>query len=676
MTHGGDYNEQRFSRLTQISTDNVSQLGLTWSYEFMVGRGASATPLVVDGVMYVTSAWSIVYALNAATGEELWVYDPEVPRERGQYACCDVVNRGVAAWNGRVYVGTIDGRLVAIDAATGQEVWDVVTVDQARPYTITGAPRAAGGLIYIGNGGAEYGVRGYVSAYDAETGEMAWRFYTTPNPDAPDGAASDTVRDAALATWNPEGAWRQSGGGGTAWDAIVYDPANNALWIGVGNGAPWNQQTRAPRRGGEANDDNLYLSSIVKVDATTGGYQCHYQTTPGDTWDYTATQPIMLAELEIEGRIRQVTMQAPKNGFMYVLDRSDCTLISATPLVPMTPESETPPGAPISWATGQIDANGRPVENAGARYNTGTVLVRPSAMGVHNWHPWSMSPETGLVYIPIQDIPMDFTTDPSFVYREGRWNTGTVHAPLPMGAEVRDMIRNSLVGSLIAWDPVNRREVWRAPLRGAWNGGTLATAGGLVFQGTVDGFFIAYDAATGAELWRFNAQAATLAGPVSYEVDGVQYVAAAAGYGSAFFTTAGFAAPTEPNMLNSRINVFRTGGTATLPPLDLPRLEMPAPPVIRVNAQTMAAGQNLYTVHCSMCHGAGAVAGGVLPDVRRSTALADATQWLAIVHGGRTGQGMPNMQQWVNAQEAESIRAYVAAEAQFLYAQEQARPQP
>ena len=675
MSHGRTYGEQRFSPLTQVSAETVGDLGLAWSYEMQVGRAASATPIVVDGVMYVTSAWSIVYALDAATGEELWVYDPEVPRERGQYACCDVVNRGVAVWDGRVYVGTIDGRLVAIDAGTGEEAWDVVTVDQGRPYTITGAPRAAQGLIFIGNGGAEYGVRGYVSAYDAETGNLVWRFYTTPNPDGPDQAASDAVRDRALATWNPDGAWRQSGGGGTVWDAIVYDPENEALWIGVGNGSPWNQQVRAPRRGGDANDDNLFVTSIVKLDARTGEYQCHYQANPGDTWDYTATQPIMLAELTIEGQPRQVAMQAPKNGFFYVLDRSDCGLISATPLIPMAPESATPPGAPISWSTGQVDANGRPIENPTARFESGTALVRPSSFGVHNWHPWAMSPQTGLVYIPIQDSVMDFTTDPGFVYREGRWNTGTVHAALPMDGPTRDFLANSLTGALIAWDPVNRREAWRAPLSGAWNGGALATAGGLVFQGTVDGHFVAYDAATGQELWRYATQAATLAGPISYEVDGVQYVAVTAGYGTVFFLNAGFAAPTEGNALNSRVNVFRIGGTATLPPLDLQPLVMAAPPTLNVSAQTIAAGQNLYNVHCAVCHGAGTVTGGVLPDIRRSTVLADQDQWRGVVHGGRETLGMPNFSRWLSGQEAEAIRAYVAAEAQMLYAaQQQQRP--
>ncbi|MFZ4120808.1 MAG: PQQ-dependent dehydrogenase, methanol/ethanol family [Caulobacterales bacterium] len=676
MSHGRTYSEQRFSPLESVNLQNVSQLGLAWSYELSTGRAASGTPIVVDGVMYVTSAWSILYALNAETGEELWVYDPEVPHERGQYACCDVSNRGVAVWNGKVYVGTIDGRLVAVDAKTGQEAWDIITVDQSRPYTITGAPRAAAGLIFIGNAGAEYGVRGYVSAYDAETGALRWRFYTTPNPNGPDEAASDSVRETALATWNPQGAWLESGGGGTVWDAIVYDPEQNALWVGVGNGSPWNQQIRAPDRP-DANDDNLYLSSIVKVDAETGAYQCHYQTTPGDTWDYTATQPIMLADLQIEGRQRQVVMQAPKNGFFYVLDRADCALVSATPLIPMgPPAANAPPGTPITWSTGQVDANGRPIENPGARYAQGTTLVAPSAFGTHNWHPMAMSPQTGLVYIPIQDSIMDYTTDPAFQYRPGRFNTGTVHGALPDDPNIRNAAKNSLTGSLIAWDPVNRREAWRRPLTGAWNGGALATAGGLVFQGTVDGYIKAYNAATGEELWSFDNQAATLAGPISYAVDGQQYIATLAGYGSVYFLNAGFAAPREGNSLNGRVNVFRVGGTASLPPLNLERLPVPEPPTLRVSAATMALGMNAFNAHCAVCHGAGAVTGGVLPDVRRSTSLASAEDWRATLYGGRTALGMPNFQQWLTPAEVEAIRAYVARQARPLYEQERARTTP
>lgn len=664
LTHGRTYNEERFSPLDRITRENVGELGLAWTYEMRAPRAAEATPIVVDGVMYVTSAWSIVYALDAATGEELWVYDPDVPRERGASACCDVGNRGVAVWRGRVYVGTIDGRLVAIDARDGTMDWETVTVDQSRPYTITGAPRVANGLVYIGNGGAEYGVRGYVSAYDARTGALRWRFYTTPNPSGPDDAASDSVRDAALATWNPEaGAWLESGGGGTAWDAIVYDQDHDTLWIGVGNGSPWNRDVRSPTIEGR-NNDNLYLSSIVGVDPDTGEYKCHYQETPGETWDYTATQPIILSTLTIEGEERDVLMHAPKNGFFYVIDRTDCSLISYGSIAQQT------------WATGIDMATGRPIENPDARYAAATSIVLPSPFGAHNWHPMSMSPETGLVYIPVQELAQDYTRDSEFIYRPGRWNTGTVHAALPDDRAMRATIRNSLQGFLLAWDPVNQREAWRVRLPGAWNGGTLATAGGLVFQGTVDGHVGAYDARTGARLWYVDNGAATLGGPVTYlagEGDAEdQYLATVAGYGSVFFLAAGFAAPREGDNLNGRVNVYRIGGTATLPPRTFERIATPRPPTMRVSAQVLARGTAVYGQFCGVCHGPGAISGGVLPDLRRSATLQDAAVWRQTIHGARAANGMPDFSQWVNAEDAEALRAYVAREAAALYAEEQA----
>ncbi|MBL8546903.1 MAG: PQQ-dependent dehydrogenase, methanol/ethanol family [Hyphomonadaceae bacterium] len=659
MTHGRTYSEDRYSPLDAINTENVSELGLAWSYELREPRGAEATPIVVDGVMYVTSAWSIVYALDAASGRELWVYDPEVPHERGASACCDVVNRGVAVWNGRVYFGTIDGRLIALDARTGRRVWEEVTVDQSRPYTITGAPRAARGLIFIGNGGAEFGVRGYVSAYDAASGRLRWRFYTTPNPREIDDAASDSVRDRALATWNPDvGAWLESGGGGTAWDAIVFDPETDTLWIGVGNGAPWNREIRSPSIEGR-NNDNLFLSSVVGVDPDTGEYKCHYQETPGETWDYTGTQPIILSTLTIGGAERRVLLHAPKNGFFYVIDRSNCGLISAGSIATQT------------WASGVDMATGRPIENAEARFVSRTAIVLPSPFGAHNWHPMSMSRQTGLVYIPVQEMAQDYTSDPAFVYRPGRWNTATVHAPLPEDRATRAAIRNSMQGFLLAWDPVNQREAWRVRLEAPWNGGTLATAGGLVFQGTLDGHFRAYNARTGERLWDYDNQAATMGGPVSYAIDGQQYVAALASYGTLFYLPAGFGIPnppTEPQ--RGRVNVFRLGGTAQLPPRELVRLPVERPPTIRANAATLQRGAAVYTQFCMACHGFGAISGGVLPDLRRSASLQDAGVWAQTVHGARAANGMPDFTQWVSDGDAEAMRAYVAQEAMTLYAEQ------
>jgi PQQ-dependent dehydrogenase (methanol/ethanol family) len=669
LTHGRTYGEQRFSPLAQVTGENVGRLGLAWSYEMKTTRGASATPIVVDGVMYVTSAWSLVYALDAKTGAERWVYDPNVDRTVGTSACCDVVNRGVAVYEGKVFVGVLDGRLVALDANTGSVVWQTATVDQSLPYTITGAPRVANGLVYIGNGGAEYGVRGYVSAYDANTGALRWRFYTVPGDPAkgPDGAASDPILAKAAATWTGE--WWTVGGGGTVWDSIVYDPDFDQVLVGVGNGSPWNQQIRSPQGG-----DNWFLASILALDAKTGAYKWHYQTTPGDTWDFTATQHIMLADLTIGGAPRKVAMQAPKNGFFYVVDRQDGRLISAAPLLPMFKTADTPPGLPLSWAYAVDQSTGRPIENPEARYVKSTAVVRPSPFGAHNWHPMSFSPTTGLVYIPVQDMAFDWTSEAGYVVRKGRWNTGTMHAPLPDDPLVREAIRKGSRGFLIAWDPVAQKEAWRVEHPAAWNGGTLATAGGLVFQGTVDGRFAAYDAATGKPLWEYDNQIATLAGPMTYEIDGEQYVAVLGGYGSVFYLYAGALLDQPGAPVNGRVYVYKVGGAAERPAILKTRPPMREPPAVAASAADVQRGAVLYSQFCAACHGAGVVTAGVITDLRRSRRLADEAAWQEAVTTGIAGVGaMPKFHEFVTATDAAAIRAYVARQAAALYKAEQSK---
>ena len=399
MSYGRTYSEQRYSPLTAINASNIDTLGLAWSYELNTKRGIEATSIVVDGVMYTSSAWSIVHALDARTGAHLWSFDPKVAKDKSLHTCCDVVNRGVAVWQGRVFVGVLDGRLIALDAATGKLVWEVATIDSNLPYSITGAPRVVKGKVLIGNGGAEFGVRGFISAYNVADGSMAWRFYTVPgNPEH--GFENETMAMAAD-TWN--GTWWEMGGGGTVWDAMAYDPELDLLYIGVGNGSPWNHRLRSPGGG-----DNLFLSSIVALRPDSGEYVWHYQTTPGETWDYTATQHIILADLELDGKTRKVLMQAPKNGFFYVLDRTDGTLLSANNYINIT------------WATHVDMATGRPAEVREARfYDDKPYLVFPSYLGGHNWHPMSYSPDTGLVYIPVLDIPANFGGAKNFTYRPG-----------------------------------------------------------------------------------------------------------------------------------------------------------------------------------------------------------------------------------------------------------------
>ncbi len=649
LSHGRTYDEQRFSPLDEIRTANVSELGLAWYFDIPTKRGMEATPIVVNGRMYVTGSWSIVYALDAENGTELWRYDPQVPKSWARYACCDVVNRGVAVWNDSVFVGTIDGWLVALDAASGDELWRTDTIDRQPPYTITGAPRVVNGLVIIGNGGADLGVRGYVTAYDAVTGEQRWRFYTVPgNPQ--DGFASAAEEDAAR-TWNGE--WWTMGGGGTVWDSMAYDPDLDLLYIGVGNGSPWNQRIRSPGGG-----DNLYLSSIVALRPATGEYVWHYQTTPGEAWDYTSTQHIVLADLTIAGETRKVLMQAPKNGFYYVLDRETGALISAEPYVP------------VNWASSIDKETGRPIETENARYADGPFVIVPGPLGGHNWHPMAYSPNSNLVYIPTQDVPFVHADDTDFDFDTEHWNTGTdfLLGAMPDDPEQFAALMNSIRGQLIAWNPVEQKEVWRYQHAGPWNGGVLATGGDLVFQGSLIGEFAAYDANSGDRLWQFDGQSGIAAAPVSYSVGGKQHIAVAAGWGSIFALLGGEATASMGMKNISRILAFRLGGSAALPAREPPvPTEVPLPPENKADAQQVAAGRGVYFDRCTMCHGDGAASGGITPDLRYVSAETHAS-WDAIVLGGSLqGKGMPGFPGILTKEEADAVHAYVIDRAWRAY---------
>jgi PQQ-dependent dehydrogenase (methanol/ethanol family) len=661
LNYGRTYDEQRFSPLDKVNRGNVAQLGLAWFAEFDTDRGQEATPLMVDGVLYTTTAWSKVYAFDARTGEKKWSYDPKVPGDRGFSACCDVVNRGVAVWGGKVFVGTLDGRLIALDAATGEEKWSVVTVDQSKPYTITMAPRVVQGNVLIGNGGGEYGVRGYLTAYNAETGDKVWRFYTTPNAA---GQADNEISDAvfaekANATWS-DGAWKQSGGGGTVWDALAYDPALNTVYVGVGNGAPWNHRVRSGGKG-----DNLFLSSILALDAGTGAYKWHYQTTPGETWDYTATQHIMLADMNIGGKPRKVLMQAPKNGFFYVLDRETGELLSADAYIPMAPESATPAGVPISWSTGEVK-DGRPVENPSARYAQGAALVSPAPFGAHNWQPMAFNPTEGLVFIPVTTtgaLAQVYADDPAFKYRDGGWNTAINFnlGDLPNDEAQRAALKSMLRGRLVAWDPVARKARWSVELPSFWNAGVLATAGGLVFQGAAEGALHAYDATDGKKLWSYETTNGIIAAPMTYALDGEQYVAVMVGYGGAGALSAAAFLPDRPR-LPGRIMVFKLGATAQATPYVIP--PKPAIDLTGVSSRgNVAAGRSAFNANCLVCHSANA-SGGYLPDLRRSATIRDTAAFKSIViDGALSANGMASFSRYLDATQAENIRAYLITEA-------------
>ena len=647
ITYGRDYAEQRYSPLDQISTVTVGELGLAWFADLDTARGQEGTPLVIDGTIYITTAWSKVKAYDAATGEPLWQYDPEVPGEIAPKACCDVVNRGMAAWGDRLYLGTLDGRLVALDRETGEEVWSKVTVDQDKPYTITGAPRVIDGKVIIGNSGAEFGVRGYITAYDADDGEQLWRFFTVPGAPDEDDPEPEYLAEAR-GTW--DGEFWEHGGGGTVWDAMAYDPELDLLYIGTGNGSPWNQAYRSPGGG-----DNLYLSSIVAIRPDSGEYVWHYQTTPADTWDFTATQHIMLADLKIEGRERKVLMQAPKNGFFYVLDRATGELISADNYVPQ------------NWTSGIDMATGRPIVNPEARYDrTGQPFIgTPGAGGGHSWHPMAFHPGERLVYIPAIEAAFPYFPEAGWKPDPNRgMNTGLdlSAGAMPADPAAREAAIAATKGALIAWDPVTQQERWRVPHSGPWNGGLLATGGGLVFQGSGQGQFAAYSAAEGRRLWSFTAGTGIIAPPVTYTVNGEQYVAVLAGYGGVWpLSPSGLLSGQERPLPNlGRLLVFKLGGAAALPPApSAERLPLDPPPFRGTEAQ-VAAGSYAFGRYCSQCHNDAAVGSTVLPDLRRSAALENRDTWMAIVHDGALkDNGMVSFAPSLSRDEIEAIRHYV-----------------
>jgi quinohemoprotein ethanol dehydrogenase len=642
LTYGRTYSEQRFSPLQAIHDKNAGRLGLAWYFDLDTYRGQEATAIVVDGVMYFSTAWSKVFALNAATGARIWSYDPEVPPQWGANACCDVVNRGVAVWQGKIFIGTLDGRLIALDAATGQPVWQQLTIDPHLRYTITGAPRIVKGKVIIGNGGAEFGVRGYVSAYDAQNGKLVWRFYTVPGD--PSKPFEQPILAKAAKTWTGE--WWRIGGGGTVWDAIVYDPELDLLYIGVGNPGPWNQKYRSPKGG-----ENLFTSSVVALKPDTGEYVWHYQENAADDWDYDSAEQMILADIAIEGKQRKVLLHAPKNGIFYVIERETGALISAKPFTF------------INWATGVDLKTGRPIESATARYaSVDSPPIVPGPLGAHSWQPMSYSPLTGLTYIPVNEVGFKYKSQEDFEFKDLALNSGIdmVAAGLPQDRKIKKAILDTVKGKLVAWDPVGQKQAWAVERPGPWNGGTLATAGNLVFEGTAAGRFEAYRADTGEKVWSFDAQTGVMAGPVTYTVNGEQYVAVLAGWGGVFPLVAGEVSSKSGRVRNvSRMLTFKLDGKATLPPLSPYEEPILNPPASTASKASIHHGEAVYQRFCSGCHGDVVVSGGVLPDLRYSTALAD-ERWFKIVReGAYQSLGMVAFGEEVSQQDAADIRAYV-----------------
>ena len=630
LTYGRNHNEQRFSPLDQVNSKNVKHLKLDWYLDLPDAVGLVATPLVANGIIYFVCSRNIARAVNATTGALLWTYDPNqtpLPEARMRIAFLHG-NRGMAMWGDKVYFATVDGRLIALNARTGKHVWTTLTIEPSEAMYITGAPKAFRGKVLIGNGGAEHGPsRGYVTAYDAETGKQAWRFYIVP------GNPADGFENAAMAmaakTWTGE--WWKFGGGGNVWHGMTYDPEFNTVYVGTGNGSPWNQKIRSPNGG-----DNLFLSSVLALDADTGGYRWHYQTTPGETWDFNSSMDMVLADLHISGRDVKALLHAPKNGFFYVLDRLDGSLISAEPFVD------------VSWASHVDLASGRPVEKPGVRYlDGGPVEITPGPPGGHNWSPMSFNPDHGLVYIPTVHETFSYS---DFEIDIGGWKSPEWQTTVPkrgFGVDIKQVFTHgqSIPGSLQAWNPVSQEQVWQVPLSVAWNPGTLTTGGDLVFQGTVDGHLKAYHAATGATLWSWHLGLGVSAPPITYAINGRQYIALLVGWGSTPATSGGsdnYQLGWRYGKHPRRLFAFSLEGSETMPEIFDP--ELPTPLVdlnFELNDELASLGGEVFG-NCRMCHGGGAVSGGGAPDLRASPMmLADAVLDAVVRKGTLVERGMP-----------------------------------
>jgi quinohemoprotein ethanol dehydrogenase len=630
--HGGAADESDFSRLDQINAGNVGRLGLAWDLELPGETTLEATPLAIDGVLYFNGSYGKVYAVDGASGKVVWTYDPQVWKHSPLKMLFNfAASRGLGYGEGKIFLAALDGRLIALDAKSGRELWVARSTDPLSPHTVTGAPRYFKGKVIIGNGGADMGARGYVTAFDAGSGKQLWRFYLTPG--SPDENKGDPAMERAAKTWN--GTWWKTGTGGGAWDSLTFDAEFNRIYVGAGNAGPYDPEARSPGGG-----DNLYTASIVALDADTGKYAWHYQLNPRDSWDYDATQQMTLADLTIGGKPRKVLMQAPKNGFFYVLDRATGKLISAEKIGKAT------------WADHIDLATGRPAEEKDIRYEKGEVMIWPSPAGAHSWQSMSYDPNTGLVYIPYMQTGVHFL--------KGK--------PIPGGTFVGGLGLKEYEpdpqdgkGALIAWDPVRQKAAWRAPHDHIWNGGVLATAGGLVFQGTAEGGFAAYDAKTGKQLWRSDAGMGIIAAPIAYSAGGKEYVSVLAGYGGS--------AAAWGELMNvgwkfndpRRLLTFTLDGKATLPAS--PPREMAVRPVddpsIKIDPKEAAAGHEMFLA-CGACHGRNLVsAGGPAPDLRESQLALDPDAFYQVVHDGALMQnGMPRFAMFTKPQVM-ALYAYV-----------------
>ncbi len=652
--HGHDSREQRFSPLSEINDNTVGRLGLLWSLDLPGENALEATPIAVDGMIYFSGQFGKVYAVNAVAGEIAWEYDPQAnskvlpstPRLYGAH-------RGVAYWDGKIYVATKDCRMIAINAKTGKELWTTNFLVPGTNATSSGAPRIFKGKVIIGNSGAERNARGYVTTMDARTGKILWRFFTVPgNPDVD----TDETTSIASETWSGE--WWKYGGGGTPWNGITYDEELDQIYIGTGNAGPYHYPGRL-----DGSKDNLFTASVVALDPDTGKYKWHYQYNPLEVWDWKATADIILADLTIKGEKRKVLMQAPSNGFFYVIDRTDGKLLSAEKI------------GKANWAD-RIDLKtGRPIERPGIRYETEPAIIYPSAAGAHNWQASSYNPQTGLVYIPYMQIGMKFWRTPEAAARVKDVRSGGltgVGVNMDFHVDPDDPLDGK--GSLLAWDPVAQKLKWRVDYPAMWNAGTMTTAGNLVFQGTHTGQFNAFDARTGEKLWSFYAGLGILAPPITFEVKGIQYISLLVGYGAgggegSEYLNKGWKYGLQPR----RLLTFALGGTARLPQTPAPdkSVQFVDDPAIKLSSEAIRRGEISYHMMCTACHGAGAIATGGAPDLRGAGAMRDKAVLTAVLREGLLVEnGMPRFGN-ISDSEINNIFQYVRSRAREAIADQE-----
>jgi quinohemoprotein ethanol dehydrogenase len=646
--YGRTYGEQHFSPLTDINGGNVDKLGLVSWLDLPVSPVATQ-PIAVDGIIYMSSGLSVVRAVDGVTGKQLWTFDPKVAEVSGDKLRQGWGNRGIAYWNGKVYTGTNDGRLIAVDAKTGTQVWSAQTTENGDGRYITGAPRIMNGRVLIGHGGADSAsIRGYIVAHDAETGKLLWRFYFVPGNPA-DGFENEAMRKAAK-TWFGE--WWKYGGGGNAWNAMSYDPETDTLFVGTGNGSPWNRRIRSAGKG-----DNLYLCSIVALNGKTGAYKWHYQINPGETWDYNATMDMHLADVTIDGKVHKALVQAPKNGFLYVLDRNTGKLLAANKIVKVT------------WAKGIDLKTGRPIENPGIRFEDGKDFeLWPSYTGAHSAQPSAYDPGSGLMYIPLLERGASYN-DRGIDVKNWKRPPGNVYdfgVNIGFGTSIDDPIQNT--SYLAAFNPITGKELWKIRTPRNFNGGLMVTAGGIVFQGQNDGLFNAYDSKTGRRLWSFEAQAPVIGAPIAFKAAGKEYVSVVAGMGTSasnVLAVSGFTDLPDYRDQSRRLLIFAVGGNAHLPAKP-PVSEAPADADYRPAPEQEKAGATVYNTYCIGCHGVNGVSGGGAPKLTRSAVPLSREAFASVV---RDGTLMPNgMPQYKHLDDAqlESLRQFLRAQAQQM----------